>query len=416
MATMHFDTHYYTLENGVRVLEIPVEGVESVASLVLVRTGSRNEIEEISGISHVLEHMLFKGSDKYPTPLSVASAVDALGAEYNAYTGKEYTGYFIHADARHFETAIDILSEMIVKPLIKEEELKREQGVIIEEINMYEDQPMDRAEEEIENVLFGGSTLGRLIIGTKETVSATTPESVRAYKDRWYKGGNILIILTGKVGKGVTKEKVLQAKFGALVKSEMDEFVSSGSYGTSRFMHYKKKTEQAHFAMAWPGYDMNNSKRYAAKVLSNILGGSMSSRLFTEVREKRGLAYYVRASHDPLADVGQFTVKAGVRLEKLSEAMEVVRGQVLGIGESVTEQELKLAKDNLHGRMVLSLTDPMSVAQYYGHRTLITNDVTPVETILKELDKVNLEAVREVARELLKESEMRAVVVGPKSK
>jgi predicted Zn-dependent peptidase len=413
---MQFDSHYYHLKNGIRVLEIPMAGVESIAALVLVKTGSRNETPEISGISHVLEHMLFKGSDKYPTPLAVASAVDALGAEYNAYTGKEYTGYYIHADARHFDKSIDILSEMIVRPLIKKEELSREQGVIIEEIHMYEDQPADRAEEEMENLLYGGSTLGRLIIGTKETVSATTPETIRAYKDLWYKGGNILITLVGKVGSIKGMKEVLEDKFGSMGSGPMEDFATKGSYGADHFKHYKKPTEQAHFAMAWPGYDMNNPKRYAAKVLSNILGGSMSSRLFTEVREKRGLAYYVRAGHDPLADVGQFTVKAGVRLEKLSEAMEVVRDQVLGIGKSVTDHELKLAKDNIHGRMVLSLTDPMSVAQYFGHRTLATGDVLPIEKILTELDKVDMDSIRTAAQELLQESEMRAVVVGPKDK
>lgn len=410
---MQFDTHYYRLSNNIRVLEIPMPGVESTASLVLAKTGSRNETDEQLGISHVLEHMLFKGSDKYPTPLDVASAVDALGAEYNAYTGKEYTGYYIHADARHFDKAIDILSEMIVRPSLKQAELSREQGVIIEEINMYEDQPMERAEEEMENLLFAGSTLGRLIIGTKKTVSATTSETIRTYKDRWYRGGNMLVVLAGKVGQ---MKNVLDEKFGMMATAPVEEFVSPGSYGKGRFTHYKKKTEQAHFAMAWPGYGMKEPRRYAARVLSNILGGSMSSRLFTEVREKRGLAYYVRASHDPMYDVGGFAVRAGVRLEKLSEAMKVVKEQVLGIAESVTDSELQLAKDNLHGRMVLSLTDPMSVAQYFGHRTLMTDDVLPVGTILKELDKITLEDVKQVGTELLVEKEMRAVVVGPNEK
>ena len=418
---MKFDTSYYTLKNGVRILEIPMEGVESIASLVLVKTGSRNEINEQAGISHVLEHMLFKGSKNYPTPLEVASAVDALGAEYNAYTGKEYTGYYIHADARHFDKAVSILSEMITKPLLKGAELKREQGVIIEEINMYEDLPQERAEEEMENVLYGGSSLGRLIIGTKETVAATTSATVRAYKDQWYRGGNVLVVLVGKVGsmngyKDGQMKRLMEENFGEMPEGPVVSYTTLGMYGRERFYHLKKKTEQAHFAIGLPGYDMRSSSRYTAKVLANILGGTMSSRLFTEVREKRGLAYYVRASHDPLADVGQFTVKAGVRLEKLSEALDVVKDQILTIGKTVTEKELRLAKDNLHGRIVLSLTDPMSVAQYFGHRTLVTDDVMPVGEILKELDRVDLEAIRLAAKDLLLESEMRTVVVGPKSK
>lgn len=415
---MKFDTNYYSLKNGVRVLEIPMAGVESIASLVLVKTGSRNEDEPQAGISHVLEHMLFKGSKNYPTPLEVASAVEALGAEYNAYTSKEYTGYYIHADARHFEKSISILSEMITKPLIKEAELAREQGVIIEEINMYEDMPPERAEEEMENVLYGGSSLGRLIIGTKETVAATTSSTVRAYKEQWYRGGNMLIVLVGKVKKYTERQmkSLLEEMFGGMESGPVTNYTTLGMYGKERFYHLKKKTEQAHFAIGLPGYDMREPRRYAAKVLSNILGGTMSSRLFTEVREKRGLAYYVRAAHDPLADVGQFTVRAGVKLAKLSEALEVVKEQVLTIGKTVTEKELKLAKDNLHGRIVLSLTDPMSVAQYFGHRTLVTDDVMPIGEILTELDKVDLEAIKLTAKDLLTESEMRTVVVGPREK
>lgn len=415
---MKFDTSYSKLKNGVRVLSIPMPGVESIAALVLIKTGSRNETEEQSGISHVLEHMLFKGTENYPTPLDIATAVDALGAEYNAYTGKEYTGYYIHADARHFPKSITILSEMLTKPLFKEAELKREQGVIIEEINMYEDLPQERAEEELENVLYGGSSLGRLIIGSKETVSATTPATIRAYKETWYRGGNVLVVLVGKTGTYSQKDmtQLLEDKFGMLPEAPVENFTTLGMYGKTLFYHLKKKTEQAHFVMGWPGYDMRDPHRFAARVLANILGGSMSSRLFTEVREKRGLAYYVRASHDPLADVGQFTVKAGVRLEKLSEAMNVVKEQSLTIGDTVTAQELQLAKDNLHGRIVLSLTDPMNVAQYFGHRTLVTDDVMPIDDILSELEKVDMEAIKSAAHHLLKEKEVRTVVVGPKSK
>lgn len=414
---MKFETNYYRLKNGVRVLLIPMEGVESLATLVLVKTGSRNEVDAQAGISHVLEHMLFKGSRKFPTPLAVASAVDALGAQYNAYTGKEYTGYYIHADSRHAKKALEILGEMVVQPLILPAELKREQGVIVEEINMYEDTPMERAEEELENLLYQGSDLGRLIIGSKETVRATTPETVRAYKDKWYRGGNLLVVLVGNLrNKTLETGNLLEENFGGLPAGEMEDYVSQAMFGRGRSNHLKKKTEQAHFALGWPGYSMKNDKRFAAKLLSNILGGTMSSRLFTEVREKRGLAYYVRASHDSLFDVGQMVVRAGVRLEKLEEAIEVVKDQIQKLAETVTEKELNLAKDNLRGRMVLGLTDPMDVAQFFGHRTLATDLVTPAEEILKELEEVSLEGVKEVAEELLKESEMRVMVVGPKAK
>ena len=196
---MKFDVSYTKLANGVRVLTIPMAGVESVTAMILCKTGSRNETLPQAGISHVLEHMVFKGTKKYPTPMAIAEAVDSIGAEQNAFTSKEYTGYYITSAAKHLGLTLDIQSQMLTTPTLPQDDLNREREVIVEEINMYEDQPMSKASEEFENLMYDGSAMGRMIIGTKETVRATTSADLRKYMSRWYRGGNILVVVAGRI-------------------------------------------------------------------------------------------------------------------------------------------------------------------------------------------------------------------------
>ena len=195
---MQFDVNYSKLKNGVRVLTVPMAGVESVTAMILCKTGSRNETLPQAGISHVLEHMVFKGTTKYPSPMAIAEAVDSIGAEQNAFTSKEYTGYYITSAAQHLGLTLDIQSQMLTAPLLPQDDLNREREVIVEEINMYEDQPMSKANDEFENLMYGGSSMGRMIIGTKETVRSTTSQDLRQYMNRWYRGSNMMIVIAGK--------------------------------------------------------------------------------------------------------------------------------------------------------------------------------------------------------------------------
>lgn len=411
IGIMQFDVSYSKLKNGVRVLTVPIPGVESVTAMVLCRTGSRNETLPQAGISHVLEHMVFKGTDKYPSPMAIAEAVDGIGAEQNAFTSKEYTGYYITSAAKHLGLTLDIQSQMLTAPLLPQADLNREREVIVEEINMYEDQPMAMASELFENLMYDGSSMGRLIIGTKETVRATTSADLRTYMNRWYRGGNMLVVVAGKIDTDV-----IEAKFGGMGTGNIDPYVSPASYGIAEAKHFKKKTEQSHFVMGVPGLSITDPRRYALQMGQIVLGGGMSSRLFNEIREKRGLAYYVKADLDLNFDCGYLGVRAGVTLDKLTEAMKVVREEMLKLSDTITEAELAKAKEFILGHMPLSLEGSMDVAQFYGMRALVLDEIRQPDEVKTQIEKITLGEVKKVVGDVIKEEMIRSVVVGPKGK
>lgn len=411
---MQFETTYTKLSNGVRVLLVPMAGVESVTTMILVKTGSRNETDEQAGISHVLEHMVFKGTKKYPSPMAIAEAVDGIGAEQNAFTSKEYTGYYITSAAQHLPLALDIQSEMLTVPLLPQDDLDREREVIVEEINMYEDQPMAKAGEEFENLMYAGSSLGREIIGTKETVRATTSEHLRKYMGEWYYGGNVLVVIAGRVANNELRiTQLVEEKLGVMKQGGIMDYTSAGGYGQVEAKHCHKKTEQAHFYLGVPGLSMHDPRRYALQLAQIVLGGGMSSRLFNEIREKRGLAYYVKADLDMTFDTGYLAVRAGVKLSQLAEALKVVKEEMLKLGSTITEAELNKAKEYILGRMPLSLEESMGVAQFFGTRALIKDEVTQPSEVVAKVKSVTMKEVRAVCEALIAESQIRSVVVGP---
>ena len=413
---MQFDVNYSKLKNGVRVLTVPMAGVESVTAMILCKTGSRNETLPQAGISHVLEHMVFKGTTKYPSPMAIAEAVDSIGAEQNAFTSKEYTGYYITSAAQHLGLTLDIQSQMLTAPLLPQDDLNREREVIVEEINMYEDQPMSKANEEFENLMYGGSSMGRMIIGTKETVRATTSRDLRQYMNRWYRGSNMLVVVAGNLKMLGERNEMLEEKFGGMDSGKMDNYKTKASYGKAEARHFKKKTEQAHFYLGVPGLSINDPRRYALQMGQVVLGGGMSSRLFNEIREKRGLAYYVKADLDSNFDCGYLGVRAGVKLEKLGEAMAVVKEEMLKLAETITQGELAKAKDYILGHLPLSLEGSMDIAQLYGMRALVMDEIRHPDEVVKRVSSVQLDEVRKVLSELVSEKLIRSVVVGPRGK
>ncbi len=389
-------------------------GVESVTAMILCKTGSRNEVVDQSGISHVLEHMVFKGTKKYPSPMAIAETVDGVGAEQNAFTSKEYTGYYITSAAKHLPLILDVQAEMMTKPLLPQADLEREREVIVEEINMYEDQPMAMAGELFENLMFDGSSMGRQIIGTKETVRATTATDLRQYMSHWYKGGNMLVVLAGKVNEQSHLNTLLEEKLGMMAQGPIAGYTTVATYGTPKALHHKKKTEQAHFYIGVPGLSMVDPRRYALSLGQVVLGGGMSSRLFDEIREKRGLAYYVKADMDSGYDGGYFSVRAGVKLSKLGEAMAVVKEEMLKLADTITAKEIAKAKEYLLGRMPLSLEDSMGVAQFFGMRALMFDEIRQPEETAKQIGATSIDEVKKVLKELVTEEQLRSVVVGPK--
>ena len=416
------------LSNGLTLLCIPMKGVQSVTVLALVNTGSRYEKPAWGGISHFLEHMVFKGTEKYPTAQDLAAAVDAVGAEFNAFTSKEYTGYYVKAASEHMPLAIDVVSDMLLTPTLRKDDLDREKGVIVEEINMYNDTPMRHIGDIFEQVLFAGSPLGRDIIGTKETVRGLSREDFVAYVKEWYGLGNVVLTVAGDATVVGGDSIVRDIEHAFSKKSDTSNRKNGGKRALKTFtkklfagervkVEYKK-TDQAHFIMAVPGITRTDPQRYALEVLSAIFGGNMSSRLFTEVREKRGLCYYVRSDLDYYHDTGMFGASAGVDPTRVEEAIRVVREEFFHLLDTqgprvITESELQRAKDYMTGSTILDMEDTKSVANHYGATQLLTGKTETVEEELEKIRAVQLADVRAIAKKLIDEKRLYFVMIGP---
>lgn len=413
----------HILKNGATFLQIPMEGVRSVTVLALVNAGRRYEEESVAGISHFLEHMVFKGTKKYPTARDLSAAIDQLGGEFNAFTSKEYTGYYAKLAAPYMETALDVVSDMLCTPLLRQDDIDKESGVIVEEINMYEDMPMRHIQDIFDELMFEGTLLEGKILGTKKTVKSMKTEDFQNYMNKWYGFKNVTFIIAGDaqvVGKKTLPamvETYLQ-KGGEERKAEKHAPYFEKSYGKKRVKIVKKKTEQAHFVLGFPSFGRADKRRYELSVLATLFGKTMSSRLFSEVREKRGLCYYVRADLDMFHDVGTFGASAGVDPTRVQEAIDVVVGEFSALANEKppTEQEVEAAKQNLIGSLLLELEDSQSVAGWYGMRQLLEEETSSEEEVIKNIQAVTLQQVQEVARAIIKPKVMRFALIGPFAK
>ncbi len=418
----------HKLDNGLRLILIPMDGVASLTCLAMVGTGSRFELPKKAGISHFLEHMVFKGTERFPTARELASSVDEVGAEFNAYTSKEYTGYYVKAASAHVELAMDVVSDMLLTPKLREADLQREKGVIVEEIHMYEDTPTRHIGDLFENLMFDGSPLGRDIIGTEETVRSFGRSDFEDHLRTWYGLKNVVFVVAGDSGVVNSKnllskvEKLFTKKFAKRETEDTQHYVKAlaGSPVSkkNKLLVSYKDTQQAHFIMAFPGIKRTDDDRYALGVLSTLLGGNMSSRLFTEVREKRGLCYYVRADEDYYHETGIFGASAGVDPNRVDEAVSVVREQLMLLLDdqgqhAISEEEVSKAKSHIVGSTILQFEDPQAVAQFYAGGKLLQDSDETIEDKLKKLQAVSLEDVRKVAKRLVKSEDLFFAVIGP---
>src|SRR3989338_37051 len=314
--------HRHTLKNGLQVILVDSEAFPSITTLLLVGAGSRYENKKNNGVAHFFEHMAFKGSKKYPSSLLLASTIESLGAYSNAFTSKDYTGYWIKAPSRHFETVCDVIADMITSPILAKEEIEREKGVIIEEINMYEDTPQRKVAELFENLLYQGNPLGFDIAGKKETVNLFTKNTFVDYMKSLYHPSNAVLIVAG----GITKvngqkmhledyTRIIDRKFRSWANGQKVDFKKMVEKQNSpqSLVHYKK-TEQAHFCLGFRTFNFDDDRRHALAVLSAILGKGMSSRLFIRVREREGLCYYIGTYTDFYTDVGNMLTHAGISI------------------------------------------------------------------------------------------------------
>ncbi len=404
----------HTLANGLTVITIDLPHLNSVTTLVAVGAGSRYETKENSGVAHFLEHMFFKGSKKYPTTEIIAGLVEGIGADNNASTSKEYTTYWIKAAAKHVELATDILSSQLKDSLFDPEEIEREKGVIIEELKMYHDNPMSYVWELYEQLQFGDHPLGWDVGGTAETVSNLKREDFLTYMKSLYAPKNMVLVYAGNLPKNILE--LAEKYFGDLSGEQTAEFLPFSEIAQlePRVRVEQKESEQVNLILGMKGYDRYHPKRFAARLVGIILGGGMSSRLFIQIRERRGLAYHISSSHQVYKDTGFFNVFAGLKVEKTEEAITVIKEELEKLKkELVSPEELKKAKEMERGRIALRSESTNFLAEYFAVRYVLDKKVESFDDYLKNIDAVSVEDLMEVAQDIFKPENYNLQLIAP---
>ncbi len=403
------------LKNGLRVLTIPMPSFESVTVMVMVGAGSRYETKENNGISHFLEHMAFKGTKKRPSAMIISGTIDGIGGEFNAFTSKETTGYYIKSSASHIDLCLDILSDMISNLLLEESEIKKEKGVILEEINLYEDTPARKIGDVYERLLYGDTPMGWDTAGEKDIILKITRKDFLDYLGSLYSSDNITVVIAGGI-QDKKASSLVEKYFGKMKRFKTKTFlpIIDKQEKPSVLVKYKK-TEQVHIALGVRTVPISDPKRYSLSVLSAILGGGMSSRLFHEIREKRGLAYYVRTHSDQYQDSGSIVSLAGVDPKRAEEAIKVLVEEYRKIQSpkyKIQKSELTKAKEFLKGHLILEMEDSRSVTSFYAMQELLEKQVDNLNEVLVQIDKVGLDEVQEMARSYLGKEPLNLAVIG----
>lgn len=403
------------LSNGLRLITVPMPSFESATVLVMVGAGSRYENKQNNGISHFLEHMAFKGTEKRPTAMDISSLIDGMGGEFNAFTGKETTGYYIKASKNNVELCLDVLSDMLMNSKLDQIEIDKEKGVILEEINLYEDTPMRKIGDIYEQLLYGDTPLGWDIAGKKEIIKKITRHDFVDYMESLYSADNMTVVVAGGIDEREVSALV-DTYFNSMKQFATLKAPAIHEHQEKPEIYIKeKKTEQIHIAMGIRTVPVDDPKKYPLEVLSAILGGGMSSRLFHEIREKRGLAYYVRSHSDHYKDAGSFVTLAGIDPKRVIEAVQVLAEEYVKVKDGkldLTEDELTKAKEFLKGHFVLELEDSRSVASYYAHQELLEEEQLNPDEVLAKLDAITVDEIVEVGKTYFRNSTLNLALIG----
>lgn len=402
------------LSNGLRVLTAPLDHAQSVACFVMLAAGSRYERADNRGIAHFAEHMFFKGTERRPNSRDLTTLIDGIGGEFNAFTSKEYTGYYVRCAGADRDVALDVLLDMLRHSRFDPEEIEREKGVILEEMNMYQDTPRDHIGTVYETLMFGDNPLGWETLGTKETIRAATRDTFLGYLDQWYTPQRMVVGVSGMVGDGLVP--MLEELLGDLQRDGAGAPAPAApdrSPGPHVAIHHKE-ADQAHLILGVESYPLEHHERYALQMLAAVLGAGMSSRLFLEVRERRGLAYYVHGSNHSYTDAGSLLAQAGVDLTRIDEAITVIVEQFERMAEeTVGSDELEKARSLVKGRFVLRTESPQGLIMYGLNREVLEGSVPEPDELLAAIDAVGADDVQRVARDLISRQRMRLAVIGP---
>lgn len=401
------------LPNKIPLIIVPIKNAKTSTILLIVKTGSRYENRLNSGISHFLEHLFFKGTKKRPNALALASELDSLGGEYNAFTAKEYTGYWVKAATTKTVQALDLVSDMLLNSKFAAAEIEKEKGVIIEELNMYEDNPLMHIEDVFETCLYGDTPAGRETIGTKKNILNFKRADFIDYFSKQYGVNSMKLVLAGGFGN----KDILAAKklFTAFTDNSWQEKEAAPT--TQKKPQIKtviKATDQLTMSLGVRSYPVGHPAEFAVKLLSIILGGSMSSRLFTSLRGKRGLAYYVRTATETYSDTGYLTTQAGVPAAAAAPAIKIIMAEYRKLTINlVGATELRRAQDLLAGKMLLEMEATDNLAVWYARQAVLRNKILTPTDFIKKIKKISALELRQTARDIFKNKGLNLATIGP---
>jgi predicted Zn-dependent peptidase len=401
-------------KNGLRVVTIPMKDNGTATVLVLVEAGSKYEEKKVNGISHFLEHMCFKGTTKRPKAIDISKELDSLGSQYNAFTAQEYTGYYAKSDSRHFKQIFDVVSDIYLNSTFPDTEMQKEKGVIIEEINMYEDMPNRHVQDLMMELLYGDQPAGWNIAGEKKNILNMKRNDFVNYKKQHYLPEATVLIVAGAVTeKQVLKE--VNKVFGNVKRGKKAGKIKVKEIQKkSEVLVNFKKTDQTHFVLGVRTYDLFSKKNAALSVLSGVLGGGMSSRLFQKLREEMGVGYYVRAYNDAYTDHGFFQISAGVDNKRIDEVIQAVLLECNKLKkEKINTEELSKVKEYLIGNMKLSLESSDDIANFYGGQELLKRELKNAQEKAQEIRRVTSSQIQNLAKDIFKNNKLNLALIGP---
>ncbi|MEI7809958.1 MAG: pitrilysin family protein [bacterium] len=402
------------LNNGLRVVTIPMKDNPTATVLILVETGSKYEEKKLNGISHFLEHMYFKGTTKRPKAIDISRELDSIGSQYNAFTSQEYTGYYAKSDAKHFKQIFDVISDIYLNSTFPEAEIEKEKGVIVEEINMYEDLPMRHVQDMMMELLYGDQPAGWNIAGEKKNVQAMKRDDFVKYKGMHYLPESTVIVVSGNVTEKMVLAEVNKI-FGNIANGKkVNKIKTIDKQEKPNILIKFKETDQTHFVLGMRTYDLFNKKNSVLSLLSGVLGGGMSSRLFQKLREEMGVGYYVRAYNDAYTDHGFFQISAGVDNKRIDEVIKACLDECKNLKENlVSDEELNKVKEYLMGNMKLSLEASDDIANFYGGQELLKKEMKSAEEKAEEIRKVTAKQIRDLANNIFVNEKLNLALIGP---
>jgi len=403
-----------SLPSGLEVLLIPLKETETVTFLILVRAGSEYEKKEESGLSHFLEHMCFKGTKKRPSAKIISTEMDSLGAEFNAFTSQEYTGYLAKSAAEHFDKIFDVITDIYLNSIFNKEEIAREKGVIIEEMHLQEDTPHTKIYNVMDELLYGNQPAGRPILGDKKVIQKIRRDNFLNYLKKHYTSHKTLVVIAGNFEQKKATETV--KKFFSVINRNrgLKKPKVWEKQKSPQVLIHHKKTDQAHLILGARAFSQFDERRYTLAVLATILGEGMSSRLFQKIREEMGLAYYIHSITSLGSDHGFFGVASGLALDKIEEAIKVMYQEFIQISnQPVNQKELQKAKDYIKGKMTLGLEGSDEYAFFYGLQQLFYRRTFSLAEIFKKIDAVNSRMVQNLSRDVFRPKNINLAILGP---